>query len=288
MQFAIVCNPAAGATSAAEKARMLAAPAQVLGARVHGLDTGSEEELAACARDLVQRHDVVVVAGGDGTFSDVMNALADAAPTLAYLPLGSGNALAQALGMGGNLVRAAQCVADGRTRAVDLIRCDEKRLAFMASVGLDATVLRLMSAGSRAGRRGFSTYAAATVRAYFKEYRRSSVSFVVDETPAAAAGLLNLAVVKQPYYGFGLRMVPRARFDDGLLHLWCLESGLLGAVAGVITALSSGNRIGRFYSGLRASVEFETPQEFQTDGDWRWKAKRFCFEIAPNALRIRC
>ena len=111
---------------------------------------------------------------------------------------------------------------------------------------------------------------------------------MVDETRASAASLLNLAVVKQPYYGFGLKMVPHARFDDGQLHLWCLESGLLGAVAGVITALSAGNRSGRFYSGIRARVEFETPQEFQTDGDWRWKAKRFCFEIAPRALRVRC
>ena len=288
MQFAIVCNPTAGATSAADKARLLAAPARVLGAQVYGLDTLSKDELAACARDLAQRHDIVVVAGGDGTFSDVMNALADAAPTLAYLPLGSGNALRRALGMGGNLVRGAQRIADGSSRTVDLIRCGEKRLAFVASVGLDATVLRLMSARSHAGRRGFGNYAAAAVRAYFKEHRRSSVSFTVDETRASAAGLLNLAVVKQPYYGFGLKMVPRARFDDGQLHLWCLESGLLGTVAGVITALSTGNRMGRFYSGVQASVEFETPQEFQSDGDWRGKAKRFRFEIAPHALNVRC
>lgn len=288
MQFAIISNPAAGGASAADKARVLAAPARVLGARVHGLDTGSREELAACARDLGRRHDVVVVAGGDGTFSDVMNALADAAVSLAYLPLGTGNALRHALGMDRDLVRSAHRIAAGSTRAVDLIRCDGKRLAFMASVGLDATVLRLMRAGSAAGRRGFSDYAAASARAYFKEYRRCAVSFTVDETRNSAARLLNLAVVKQPYYGFGLNMVPRARFDDGKLHLLCLESGWLGTVAGVVAALSIGNRTGRFYSGVQASVEFETPQEFQSDGDWRGKAKGFRFEIAPRALNLRC
>ena len=288
MHFAVIANPAAGITTAAEKAEILAAPAQILGARVYGLDTGSADELAVCARELTQRHDVVVVAGGDGTFSDVMNAIADVHPTLAYLPLGSGNALHRALGMGGNLVRGAQRIVGGQTRPLDLIRCDGRRLAFMASVGLDATVLRLLSAGPRARRRRLRDYAGATVRAYFKEYRRSRVSFAVDDTHTVADRLLNLAVVKQPYYGFGLKMVPRARFDDGQLHLLCFESGVLGVMAGVVGALATGNRIGRFYSGRRASLEFETPQEFQSDGDWRWKAKRFRFEIAPQALNVRC
>ena len=287
MRFAILSNPAAGATTAAEKAEVLAAPAQVLGAQVYGLDTGSTEELTTCARDLAQHHDVVVVAGGDGTFSDVMNAITDVESTLEYLPLGSGNALHRALGMGGNLVHGAQRIVAGRTRQLDLIRCDGERLAFMASVGLDATVLRLLGADSNAHRQ-LRDYAAAAVRAYFKEYRRSPVAFAVDDTRAVADRLLNLAVVKQPYYGFGLKMVPPARFDDGQLHLLCLESGLLGTVAGVITALSTGNRMGRFYSGHRASLEFETPQEFQSDGDWRWSAKRFRFEVVPRALSVRC
>ena len=286
MRFAIISNPASGAIVAGKKARLLQIPAQLLHAQVHGLDTTSEQELAACARELARKHEVLVVAGGDGTFSDVMNALAGTDTILAYLPLGSGNALKRALNLSGDLTRAAQQIASGCPRTVDLIRCDGKRLAFMASVGLDPTVLRLIgSSPSEAGRR-FRDYAGATLHAYLKEYRRSCATLMVDGATIKSSGLLNVAVMKQPYYGFGLKMVPNARFDDEQLHLLVLNSTLLGVLGGVITALTLGNCVGEFFTGQHVELEFENLQEFQSDGDWRWQARRFRFEIVPKALKI--
>jgi diacylglycerol kinase family enzyme len=39
------------------------------------------------------KYEVIVVAGGDGTFSDVINAIDTSRTPVAYLPLGSGNAM---------------------------------------------------------------------------------------------------------------------------------------------------------------------------------------------------
>jgi diacylglycerol kinase family enzyme len=127
----------------------------------------------------------------------------------------------------------------------------------------------------------------ATLRAYFKEHRRCDLAYAVDDAPRVAERLLSVAVVKQPYYGFGMKMVPAAHLDDGLLHLLCLDSGALGTALSALTALTIGNRMGSYYRGRRVELVFETPQEFQTDGDWRGYASRFRFEIAPQALKIR-
>ena len=109
---------------------------------------------------------------------------------------------------------------------------------------------------------------------------------MVDGATIKSSGLLNVAVMKQPYYGFGLKMVPNARFDDEQLHLLVLNSRLLGALGGVITALTLGNCVGEFFTGRHVELEFENLQEFQSDGDWRWQARRFRFEIVPKALKI--
>ena len=49
-----------------------------------------------CAAELAREVEVLIVAGGDGSFSDAINAL-DSQTTFAYLPFGSGCALRYAL-----------------------------------------------------------------------------------------------------------------------------------------------------------------------------------------------
>ncbi len=53
-------------------------------------------------RELARRFDVLVIAGGDGTFSDAINSVSTDETTIAFLPLGTGNAMAHALHYRGN------------------------------------------------------------------------------------------------------------------------------------------------------------------------------------------
>jgi diacylglycerol kinase (ATP) len=288
MRYAIITNPVSGKMSADQKLSALAKPAEILNAGIYGLDTVTAEDFGRCARELASKCDVLVAAGGDGTLSDVINAIPMGQKTIAYLPLGSGNSMGYALGLRGSLSHMAIRIKEGRIHDYDLIDCDEKRRAFMSSVGFEGSVLRLRDQYLALGTSGFSVYLRAVLRAYFKEYRRLHAEITLDGVPFIVKDMLTLMVFKQPYYGYGMKIVPRARFDDGLLHILSVDSGLFGSIVGAATSFTMGNRIGQYRSGLNLAVKLERPVVLQIDGNMGWKAHMFNFRVLPKALKIKC
>ncbi len=288
MRYAIITNPVSGEMTADQKRAALAQTAEILNAGIHGLDTTTAEEFGQCARELATRCDVLVAAGGDGTFSDIINSIDTAQTPVAFLPLGTGNALRHALQYKGELADIAVRIRNGKFREYDLINCDEKRRAFMASVGIEGTAVQLWHQYRAQGSTGFTTYFRALFNAYFKEFKRTTARLTIDNAPFETSKLLTLMVVKQPYYGFGMKVVPRARFDDRQLHILCVSSGLIKTVIGGTAAFIIGNRTGEYRTGRQLRVKLDRPLVLQTDGDEGWSANSFSFTILPKALKIKC
>ena len=288
MHYAIITNPVSGKMSADQKRSALAKPAQILNAEIHGLETVTADDFGQCARELAGKCDVLVAAGGDGTLSDVINSISTARTTIAYLPLGSGNSVGYALGLKGSLSHMAMRIREGRIREYDLIDCDEKRRSFMSSVGLEGTILRLRDQYLVRGATGFKVYLRAVLRAYFKEYKRLLAEITVDGITFIVKDLLTMMVFKQPYYGYGMRIIPRARFDDGLLHILCIRSGLFGSIFGAVTSFTIGNRVGQYLTGRQLAVKLERPVVLQVDGNIGWESDVFNFRVLPKALKIKC
>jgi diacylglycerol kinase (ATP) len=288
MRYVIITNPVSGKMSVGQKRRALAPAAEILGADIHGLDTVSATELGQCARELAARCDVLVAAGGDGTLSDIINAVDTVHVPVAYLPLGTGNAMRRALKYKGNLTRIAMRIKNSPIREYDLIDCDTKSRAFTVSVGIEGTVIRLRDDYAARGGTGFETYFRAVVASYFKAYQRTHAAITLDDATFDVQNLLSLMIVKHPYYGFGMNVVPKARFNDGQLHVCCINSGLFQTVIGGISAFSTGNRIGRYRTCRHLTVKFDSPLALQFDGNAGWEATAFTFTVLPRALKIKC
>ena len=252
------------------------------------MDARTSGELVQCARKLVSTCDVLVAAGGDGTFSDIINAIDTSCTPVAYLPLGTGNALRHALHYRGTLVDIAMRIRKGEIRTYDLVDCDGKKRAFMASTGIDATIIRRRDAYRTRGITGFNAYFRATFGAYFREYERVRAAVEVDGTTFEVGNLLSLMVVKQPFFGFGMKVVPKARFDGGQLHVLWINSGLLKFALGGLAAFTMGNRVGFYRTCQRVEVKLERPLALQIDGDSAWEADAFSFTVLPRILRIKC
>jgi len=288
MRYAIITNPVSGKMTVDQKRTMLAKAAEILDAEIYGLDTITTEDFGQCARELATHYDVLVTAGGDGTLSDIVNSIDTAHTTIAYLPLGTGNAMRYALRYKGSLADIAMRIKDGKIQEYDLINCDEKRYAFMVSIGIEGILICLRNQHLAQGATGFKTYLRAAFNAYFIEYKRAIATITVDDATFDTENLLSLMVVKQPYYGFGMNVVPRARFDDRKLHILCINSGLFKCAIGVATAFTIGNRIGKYCTGKKISVQLEHPLILQIDGNYAWDADTFSFTVIPNALKIKC
>ena len=288
MNYAIITNPVSGGMTVDQKRSALAEAAKILKANIYGLDTVSAEDFSNCARDLASRCEVLVVAGGDGTLSDIINSVDTSKTPVAFLPLGTGNAMRHGLKYKGSLVAITRRIRDGKIHQFDLISCDEKKRAFIASVGIEGTIVRLWQQSRERGSSGFKAYFQATWRSYFREYKRANGIMVVDAERLEARNLLSLMVMKQPYFGFGMKVVPEARFDDGQLHIRCINSGLLKTSFGILTAFTLGNVTGQYFTSTELTVKLDRPLVLQCDGNEGWEADFFSFKILPKALKIKC
>jgi diacylglycerol kinase family enzyme len=288
MRFAILTNPVSGGMSPDQKRSALAEAAEILDAEIYGLDTRSAEEFRQCAEHLAGRCDVLVAAGGDGTFSDLINAVDTRHLAVGFLPLGTGNAMGHALKYKGDLSRVAHRLKQGKIHRYDLIDCDGKKRAFTTSVGIEGTIIRLWQNYRARGGGGFKTYFTAFIDAYFRRYKRANAVIQLDGENFEIKHLLSLMIVKQPYYGFGMKVVPNARFDDRQLHSLCVNSGLFMTLLGSLAAFTVGNPIGRYRTGKALTVHLDRPLMLQADGNYGWEADSFSFKILPGALKLKC
>jgi diacylglycerol kinase family enzyme len=283
----ILANPTSGSLPANQRYHLLKEVAAILKADLKGLDTDSAEAFTQCAREQALRCDLLIVAGGDGSFSLVMNSIDLEDTTLAFLPFGTGNALTHALGYHGDVTQIAARLRSAPTRSVDLIDCDGRRKAFMASLGLDGCAIQLYEMYKQKGYRGLNAHLRAGLKAVFREYRATGGNIQVDGEVRRVEKLYSVMVVKQPYFGMGLKVMPGARWDDGRLHTRALASGPAGVAAGLITGFTIGNRMGDYRSGTTVSASLDAPQTLQVDGEPGWTSDRFSFKLIPGRLRLK-
>ncbi|MDI6451256.1 diacylglycerol/lipid kinase family protein [Anaerobaca lacustris] len=287
MKFGIIANPKSGSTSIARKAATLRKAAGILGRGtvVAGLDTTSREEFIQCAKDLAEKTDVVIVAGGDGTFSDIINAIGSDV-VLSFMPFGSGCALRYALGLPPQLSRVARQIRNGRQHDLDLILCDESVKAFMASVGLEADIIHRRETLQAGGVRGRQAYAMATVGSFVADLERTDMTITVDDRTFTVAKAVTAIVTKIAYYGYHMKMVPGAVFDDRHLHLLAINSRWTELVQCLATAFMDGNKLGRHETGRQVRIEMQRERHAQIDGNLYRQGKRFDFRVLPKALKM--
>jgi diacylglycerol kinase family enzyme len=287
MNFGIIANPKSGPARITRKFQILRKAAGILGSQtlIAGLDTASREEFIACARDLAGKVEVMIVAGGDGTFSDVINAI-DPEVVLSYMPFGSGCALRYALGLPPQPVRIARQIKDGQLHRLDLILCDDTVKAFMASVGIEGDILNRRESLQAGGMRGPRAYAMATVGSLVTDLERTDMNVTIDGTTLAIANAVTAIVTKIPYYGYNMRIVPNAVFDDGQLHLLAVNSGWPELVHTLASSFMEGNRLGTYRAGREIRIETQQERHAQTDGDLYRKGTDFRFRVLPQVLKM--
>lgn len=84
----------------------------------------------------------IIAAGGDGTYGEVINGIAQAAgdgpaPSFGIMPLGTANDLPDNLGIPKVLSEAAQVIAERKTRLIDLGRVNERYFINNSAMGLE-------------------------------------------------------------------------------------------------------------------------------------------------------
>ncbi|SKA06639.1 Diacylglycerol kinase family enzyme [Enhydrobacter aerosaccus] len=190
-----------------------------------------------------------VAVGGDGTVNEVLNGLLDRSGRLIEpdavicpIPAGTANELNRALGHLPDADRAYDAAAGTGSKAIDLlrIRCSgldgrpiERFGYLMVSLGAAAAISHRTSQSRWIKKLGPAAYLLMTPVVTLG-YRNHSVLVAIDGVPQGPRRLFTAIVANTENGGGGMKLMPGALFDDGVLDL--VEMGDISR-AGMLTAI---------------------------------------------------
>jgi YegS/Rv2252/BmrU family lipid kinase len=242
----------------------------------------------------------LLVAGGDGTASEVVAGLLDAGLAdrvqLAFLPLGTGGDLARTLGTPRSLPAALAVLAAGGERRLDAGRLvyhtpdgAERRSYFVnvASGGLSGFVDLLVNQTPKL-LGGTASFLVGTLRALAR-WRDVACTVRVDGETIHEGPLVLATAANGRCFGGGMQVAPRARPDDGLLDVVVVAGAPKRRLLANLPRLYRGSHLGlpevRFRQGRCLELEPGEPWFLDVDGEC-FAARGARFECVPGALRV--
>lgn len=256
-----------------------------LTARFHW--TTGPRHAANLARQEADKFDAVIVAGGDGTISEVVQGLAGKDKPIILLPTGTENLLAKELKISSNIDALIAAIKMGTEHDFDLGKVNDKHFLLISGVGFDAQVLNHLIR-YRTGNITHLTYFWPIWRTFW-EYRFPPISVWVDGQQIFdnQPGLVFVSNINR--YAVGLRICMHARCDDGLLDVCiypCDHQWPLLVHAWRTTWRKHLDKTGAIYrQGKSIRIESTQTVPFQTDGDPAGYLPAH-YSIVPHQVKI--
>ena len=235
-------------------------------------------------------YEFLILGGGDGTVSSVVDFLADRGTLLGLLPLGTANDFARTLDIPEDIEEACKLIANGNVVDIDLGLAGDNFYVNVASVGLSVEATRALSPWLKKST-GPLAYPVAAIRAFLKHEPFSArLTFPEgDHEPVEYDRLLQVAVGNGRFYGGGMVVAPQSGIDDRSLDIYAIEMGRHRDLFGVARYLKSGDfirsdSVGHFRTP-RVRLETDPDLPVNIDGEVVARTPQD-FSVAQNALNV--
>jgi YegS/Rv2252/BmrU family lipid kinase len=208
-------------------------------------------------KDAVGKAPMVIVGGGDGTLSSVIDQFKDKSTVFALLPLGTANSFARALGIPLELPGAVDVIANGRPRRIDLGCIDGDYFGNSAAIGLSPMIARSVPHRLKKylGRVGYAVWA-AKVGIGFRPFRLT----VEDGKTCATLWASEVRIANGGYFG-GVELVEDAELDSGEI------------IVQVVTGKSNRNLVSSWAANML---------RLRNRDQWQAEVRAKCLEIATD------
>jgi diacylglycerol kinase (ATP) len=273
---------------------------------VYGTTTRPGEEGDLAQRAIDDGYDVVVAAGGDGTWSNVADRIvASGRPDVAFaiLPNGTGNDFGRNLGFRSHdPEEAVRVLADGRVRRVDVGRLDTPSAAesrpgdsvprhFLNLVGFGFDIAVIDAAARARFLKGELLYKVTALQQLFRFPGVELDVAGIDGAPRTGRPHLMLTVSNGPYFGGGFPIAPGADVTDGKLHACSILDVSPLTRLKLFNLAEKGRHVSSEHVELRSEPAFRlffpSPPRFEMDGDVRQAAApELEVRILPGALSV--
>mgnify|MGYP003145047334 CR=1 FL=1 len=238
------------------------------GIRLIEPSTNDRDEISTAITRHADEIDMVIVGGGDGSLNAAAPGLVETRLPLGILPLGTANDLARTLEIPFAVVDAAQVIADGETRTLDLGIVNDHYFFNVASIGFSARLARVLTSDAkrRFGKLGYAISAMKLV-----SQSRSFSAEIEHDGHVDRVRTLQISVGSGRYYGGGLAVDESAEPDDGRLDVYSLEIGHWTELLALLPAIKSGTQKRwknvRTFGTTELTVRTKRPLDINADGE---------------------
>lgn len=247
------------------------------------------EALPEIARDITRMRamaDLVIICGGDGSVSSGAMAVMESGLPLGIMPMGTANDLARTLGIPLDLEEAADVIAAGHQRKIDMGTVNGHAFFNVASIGLSTELARGLDPvlKRRFGRLG---YALAAMKVLTKA--KPFDATITEKGEVTHVSTFQIAVGNGRHYGGGNVVEESAQIDDGHLDLYSLEMKNVWKLALMLRSFRSGthgawNEV-RTARCVEFDIETRKPMPVNTDGEIVTSTPTH-FKVLPAAISV--
>ncbi|MFL5807401.1 MAG: diacylglycerol/lipid kinase family protein [Roseiflexaceae bacterium] len=286
----VVLNPMAGSSTAEDVRQALDRHFAARAWQQEIYETTGREQVADVVRNaLKHNYDMVVAAGGDGTVSDVAEALVHTDIPLGILPVGTANVLARELGIPIDLDGACELiVGEHMATSIDAMQVGDHYFMLHIGVGIDSLTMRdtARAAKRRFGRAAYLWTGARWLIGY--QPRRFTIAVDGRRYRPRAAQVL---IANGGALGMRLlRWGPHIRPDDGQIDVCVISARTLWDYlrVGWHMLLSQHDRDPniRYLSATRSiAVDADRPLPVQADGEIIGQTP-VQVRVVPDAVRV--
>jgi diacylglycerol kinase (ATP) len=156
----------------------------------------------------------VIIAGGDGTVSQVVSSLMNCEVNFGIIPCGSGNGLAYAAKIPKQPAKALDIIFTGKSALIDGFYINNQFACMLCGLGFDAKVAHDFA---QQPARGLTTYVKQVVRNFFSA-KPYSFELIIKETKFQTAAYF-ISIANSNQFGNNFTIAPQASLSDGLLDI---------------------------------------------------------------------
>ncbi len=222
---------------------------------------------ATMDRALAKTPDLMILGGGDGTISGLVDKLVGSDTALAVLPLGTANSFARTLGVPLDISGAVAVIAGGQFKRIDLGMIDDDYFANGAAIGIAPQIARTIphSLKKYLGRAGYLGWAAWEFL-HFKPF----MLIVGEGATERRIAAVEVRISNGPYHG-GTALNDKAAVDNGVIVVQAVtghvKRRLVKNWAATVLRLDARHETTEEFIGTRLRIRTEPPLPISVDGE---------------------
>lgn len=235
--------------------------------------TNYAKEAIEIGKEACFKYDVLLVSGGDGTFSEVLQGIGGCSnpPILGYIPSGSCGDIANNHHIPHNIDKAIDLILKGNVKNIDLCKINDSYMSYIAGIG--TYTAGVYNADQKLKRKiGKAAYVVSAIKETFN-VKSYDLNIKVDNKSYKEKDCILALVMNSKSVGGFAKFNKNAKLDDGKIDLVVVKKDYFNTPVNIWSVFVAGvENLKKFssvkvYSGKNICVDVKDKVLWNVDGD---------------------